>query len=98
MITGPSDVAGGAPQNDEEHTVIDVARIDYWAASGTGPLHRTSTISKVIFVLMAVSAAIVARSPYSLMAGYCILVAIAAVSELPWIKLILLFLFHASSI
>jgi len=75
--------------------VIDVARIDYWAASGTGSLHRTSTISKVIFVLLVVSAAIAAKNPYSLMAGYGVLVVIAAASELPWVKLMLLSLYSA---
>ncbi len=75
--------------------MIDVARIDYWAASGTGSLHRTSTVSKAAFVLLAVSAAIFARNPYSLLAGYGILVVIAAASELPWVKLILLSLYSA---
>jgi cobalt/nickel transport system permease protein len=75
--------------------VIDVARIDYWAARGTGPLHRTSTISKVIFLLLVVTAAIVTNNPYPLLGGYGVLIALAIVAKLPWIRLIALSLYSA---
>ena len=75
--------------------MIDVARIDYWAASGTGPLHRTSTISKVIFLLLVVTSAVVTNNPYPLLGGYGVLIALAIVSKLPWIRLILLSLYSA---
>jgi hypothetical protein len=38
--------------------VIDVAKIDHWAASGTGPLHRSSPVAKLIFLLLVVAAAV----------------------------------------
>jgi cobalt/nickel transport system permease protein len=66
--------------------VIDVARIDHWAASGSGPLHRSSTVAKVVFLLLVVSAAVVARKPYPLLIGYGVLVAAAAASGLPWLR------------
>jgi cobalt/nickel transport system permease protein len=75
--------------------VIDVARIDYWAARGTGPLHRTSTISKVIFLLLVVTAAIVTNNPYPLLGGYGVLIALAIAAKLPWIRLIALSLYSA---
>lgn len=75
--------------------MIDVARIDYWAARGTGPLHRTSTISKVIFLLLVVTAAIVTNNPYPLLGGYGVLIALAIVAKLPWIRLIALSLYSA---
>ncbi len=67
--------------------MIDVARIDHWAASGVGPLHRVSTGSKVIFLLLVVSAAVIARNPYPLIAGYGALLVVAAASGLPWTKI-----------
>jgi cobalt/nickel transport system permease protein len=75
--------------------VIDVARIDYWAASGIGPFHRASTIAKVIFLFMVVAAAVVARTPYPLIAGYCVLLVVAVASGLPWQRVALLSLYSA---
>jgi cobalt/nickel transport system permease protein len=66
--------------------VIDVARIDHWAASGSGPFHRASTASKFLFLLFVVSSAVITRNPYPLMAGYGVLLAVSAVSRLPWLK------------
>jgi energy-coupling factor transporter transmembrane protein EcfT len=75
--------------------VIDVARIDYWAASGAGPLHRTSTISKVVFLLLVVTAAIITKNPYSLMAGYGVLILLAIATGLPWVRVMVLSLYSA---
>jgi len=75
--------------------VIDVARIDHWAASGIGPFHRASTIAKVIFVFMVVAAAVVARNPYPLMAGYGLLLVVAVASGLPWLRVAMLSLYSA---
>lgn len=66
--------------------MIDVARIDYWAASGTGFFHRASTPAKLLFLLLIVSSAIISRNPYPLMAGYGLLLVVAASSGLPWLR------------
>jgi energy-coupling factor transporter transmembrane protein EcfT len=66
--------------------VIDVARIDHWAASGSGPLHKASPISKAVFLLFVISAAVLSRNPYPLMTGYGVLLAVAAAAGLPWVK------------
>ena len=70
--------------------MIDVARIDHWAASGTGPLHRASPIAKIIFLLLVVCAAVISKNPYSLMAGYGMLVLVAALARLPWARVMAL--------
>ena len=58
--------------------MIDFARIDHWAASGSGLLHRASTVSKVVLLLLVVSAAVISRNPYPLVTGYGLLLAVAA--------------------
>jgi cobalt/nickel transport system permease protein len=70
--------------------VIDVARIDHWAASGSGPFHRASTPAKLLFLLFVVSSAVITRNPYPLIAGYGVLLAVAAASGLPWFKVMVL--------
>jgi cobalt/nickel transport system permease protein len=66
--------------------VIDVAKIDHWAASGNSLFHRASTIAKVIFLFLVVLAAVAAREPYPLMAGYVVLLIVAVSTGLPWIS------------
>ncbi len=83
----------GAARFDEDAVMIDVARIDHWASNGTGPMHRASTLSKVVFLLFVVAAAVVARNPYPLMAGYLGILAVATVSRLPWRKMVFLSLY-----
>lgn len=73
--------------------MIDVARIDHWAASGSGPFHRASIISKILFLLLVVAAAVTAKNPYPLMAGYAGILLIAAVSRLPWTRMVMLSLY-----
>jgi energy-coupling factor transporter transmembrane protein EcfT len=63
---------------------MDVARIDHWAASGSGPLHRASPLAKTVFLLFVVAAAVVSRNPYPLAASYVLLIAVTALSGLPW--------------
>jgi len=70
--------------------VIDVARIDHWAASGAGPLHEASTIAKIIFLLLVLSAAVLSRNPYALLTGYGVLLVVAAASGLPWSRVMVL--------
>lgn len=70
--------------------MIGVARIDHWAASGTGHLHRSSPTAKVIFLLLVVTAAVLAKNPYSLIAGYGTLLVVAALSGLPWSRVMVL--------
>jgi len=75
--------------------MIDVARIDYWAANGSGRFHRASVLSKLLFVLCTVAAAIAAREPLPLAAGYAFLIVVAAASALPW-RAIMLLSFYAA--
>jgi cobalt/nickel transport system permease protein len=70
--------------------VIDVARIDHWAASGRGMFHQASPGAKVVFLLLVVSAAVVTRNPYALMTGYLLLIFVAAVAGLPWSRVMVL--------
>ena len=75
--------------------MIDVARIDHWAAHGTGMLHRASVPAKLLFLLAVVAAAVAAREPGPLAAGYLLLVVLAAASGLPWFTIALLSLYAA---
>ncbi len=77
----------------EDTVMIDVARIDHWASSGTGPMHRASPLSKMLFLLFVVAAAVTAKSPYPLMAGYAGILVVAALSRLPWIRMVVLSLY-----
>ena len=70
--------------------MIDVARIDHWAASGTGILHRASPVAKVIFLLLVVSAAVLSKNPYALMAGYLLLISVSVAAGLPWQRVMVL--------
>jgi len=64
--------------------MIDVARIDYWAANGSGPFHRASVLSKLLFLAFVVTAAVASRDPYPLAAGTFMLIVLAALAGLPW--------------
>jgi len=64
--------------------MIDVARVDYWAANGSGPFHRASVLSKLLFLACVVAAAVASRDPYPLAAGTVLLVILAALTGLPW--------------
>ncbi len=70
--------------------MMDVTRIDYWAASGSGPLHRASPVAKILFFLLVVSAAVISKNPYALIASYVTLILVAAVSGLPWSRVMVL--------
>ena len=75
--------------------MMDVARIDLWASSGSGPLHRASVLAKVIFLLLVVTAAVVTHNPYPLAAGYVVLLLLVASTRLPWFKVVALSLYSA---
>lgn len=75
--------------------MIDVARIDYWAAGGAGALHRSSALSKMLFLVLVVAGAVTARSAYPLMAGYALMIAAAAAAGLPWARMAGLSLYAA---
>ncbi len=64
--------------------MIDVARVDYWAANGSGPFHRASVLSKLLFLAFVVAAAVASRDPYPLAAGTGMLIVLAALAGLPW--------------
>jgi energy-coupling factor transporter transmembrane protein EcfT len=67
--------------------MIDVARIDHWAANGSGPFHRASTLSKVLFLIAVVAAVVIARDPALLAIVYGVLIVVAAASGLPWVTI-----------
>lgn len=75
--------------------MIDVARVDYWAANGTGLMHRASVPGKMLFLVLVVAGAVVSRSPAPLAAGCAVLLLLAVVSGLPWGRLAVLSLYAA---
>jgi cobalt/nickel transport system permease protein len=75
--------------------MIDVARIDYWAASGSGVFHRASVLAKLIFVALVVAAAVLSRSVPALAAGYALMLAAAAAARLPLLRIAMLSLYAA---
>lgn len=75
--------------------MIDVARIDYWAASGSGAFHRASVLAKLIFVAFVVAAAVLSRSVPALAAGYALLLAASAAARLPLLRIAMLSLYAA---
>ena len=70
--------------------MIDIARIDHWAANGASPFHRASVPSKFLFLLCVITAAIITRDPAPLAAACVALVIISAGSGLPWLPIGLL--------
>ncbi len=76
--------------------MIDVARIDYWAANGSGAFHRASVTAKLVFVACAVASAIAAREPLPLAVVYAVLIILAAASALPWRAILVLSLYAAA--
>lgn len=75
--------------------MIDVARIDHWAAHGTGPFHRASVPAKLLFLACVVAAAVAARDPRPLAAGYAVLLCLSVFSGLPWLAIGALSLYAA---
>jgi cobalt/nickel transport system permease protein len=75
--------------------MIDVARVDHWAAHGTSLLHRASVPAKLLLLLAVVAASVAARQPLPLAAGCLLLVAVASAIGLPWLSIGLLSLYAA---
>ena len=75
--------------------MIDVARIDHWAASGSGPLHRASALSKVVFLLLVVTAAVIRAIPILLRQGMSCCCFVVASSRLPWLRVVALSFYSA---
>jgi len=75
--------------------MIDVARVDYWAANGSGPFHRASVLSKLMFLACVVAAAVAARDPYPLAVVIGMLILLAALARLPWAVIGVLSLYAA---
>ncbi len=62
---------------------MDISAIDYWANSGSSPLHRSSALAKGVAALAFVAATVMASSPYLLLAIYLLLAAGVFTSRLP---------------
>lgn len=75
--------------------MIDVARIDQWASGGDSLLHRASAAAKLLFVLLVVAGAVIARDPLPLALGFGLLLAVAVAIGLPWRAIGLLSLYAA---
>jgi len=75
--------------------MIDVARVDFWAANGSGPFHRASVLSKLLFLAFVVAAAVSARNPYPLAVGTGMLIVLAVLAGLPWAVIGVLSLYSA---
>jgi energy-coupling factor transporter transmembrane protein EcfT len=75
--------------------MIDVARIDHWAANGTGPFHRASVMSKLLFLFCVVAAAVLSRDPAPLAAAIGMLIMLAILCGLPWTTIGFLSLYAA---
>jgi energy-coupling factor transporter transmembrane protein EcfT len=77
--------------------VIDVAWIDHWAAAPPrrGPFHRASVFSKIIFLILVVAAAVMAKNPAPLAVGYAVMLLAAAASRLPWSNMLMFSLYPA---
>ncbi len=75
--------------------MIDVARIDFWAASGSSLFHRASVLSKLILVVLVVTASVLSRSFHALAAGYALLMAVSAAAGLPFFRMAALSLYAA---
>ncbi|MCL4534643.1 MAG: ATP-binding cassette domain-containing protein [Bacteroidetes bacterium] len=69
---------------------MDIASIDYWANSGTSPLHRGSALAKGIAALAFVAAVVVTSSPYLLATLYLLLLVGVFASRLPARKLMMI--------
>ncbi len=85
----------GSGKAGKKRTMIDVARMDFWAANGSGILHRASVPAKLFFLLLVVSSAVAADRPAPLAAGYGLLLLLAAAAGLPWRRMILLSFYAA---
>lgn len=75
--------------------MIDVALIDLWASQGAGPLHRSSVPAKLLFSACAVAAAVIAKDPLPLAAGFSMLILLSVAAGLPWRTLFLLSVYAA---
>lgn len=75
--------------------MIDVARIDHWAANGSGPFHRATTLSKILFLIAVVAVVVMTRDPALLAVVYGVLIIVAAASGLPWVTIGFLSLYAA---
>ncbi len=75
--------------------MIDAARIDHWAAHGTGPFHRATVTAKLLFLIAVVAASVLAGDPMPLAVVYGTLIVVAAASGLPWMVIGLLSLYAA---
>jgi cobalt/nickel transport system permease protein len=75
--------------------MIDIARIDYWAANGASRFHRASVLSKFLFLFCVIAAVVVTRDAVLLAVACAVLVVLAALSGLPWAAIGLLSLYAA---
>lgn len=67
---------------------MDIGTIDYWATSGTSPLHRASALSKLISAGLLIAAVIVTRDIFLLLAIYLVVAAGVALARLPILRVL----------
>jgi len=74
---------------------MDISRIDYWAATGTSQLHRSSTPSKIAATALAISSVVVSNDLFVLAALYALVMLSVRAAGLPVLKVFGLSVFPA---
>lgn len=69
---------------------MDIAIVDYWANNKESILHRASALSKILAVGMIITAILISRDPFVVIAIYLTLVALIIFAGLPWVRILLL--------
>jgi cobalt/nickel transport system permease protein len=67
---------------------MDIARIDYWAVSGTSAIHRASFISKILASAFVVASVVISRDIVTLLCLYAALLFVARAAKLPLLTLV----------
>lgn len=74
---------------------MDIARIDYWAASGLSPLHRSSLLSKAIASASVIACVVLSRDLAFLVCLYLFTVISVRLAKLPVLQVVGMSLFPA---
>jgi cobalt/nickel transport system permease protein len=74
---------------------MDIARIDYWAASGTSTLHRSALVSKVLATASVIACVVLSRDIFFLVSLYAFVVISVRLARLPVLQIVGISLFPA---